>query len=373
MRVRSIAALSLAALIAAGLFYWQMRHGRIDKSAELRKAAAPVFLKFGLTDDRLVKKTVGEDVRDGVRYISSYVEYDVPRSFTWRKFEPALKAALKRPGFIIADTERTFKKDKECYTAIINYRKYDILVLKINREARRPAALPAARPAAEKAYKRPRIAIVIDDFGYSKNNLDLLFSLKQPVTLSILPEQRYTREVAALAKARGFEVILHLPLEPDRDDVVEEVDTIRTGMSEKEILLRLKKEIALVPGVYGVSNHMGSKATTDKAVMTVIIGHLKSRGLYYFDSLTSGKSVCTEVAKSLGVKSAKRDMFLDNSSNTMAIEKELSDLKEMAFKRGEAIAICHDRKNTIEVLAKELPKIAGEGVEFVRLSDLVKQ
>ena len=41
--------------------------------------------------------------------------------------------------------------------------------------------------------------------------------------------------------------------------------------------------------------------------------------------------------------------------------------------RGEAIAICHDRKNTAAVLARELPKMAGEGIEFVRLSEMVKK
>lgn len=367
MRAKFVVIVSLAVILAAGFLYWQVKHGRVDKSTELKRAIAPVFLKFGLTDDSLVKKTVEENRLSGVRYISAYVEYDVPRSFAWRNFEPALRAALKRAGFVISDTERSFKKDRECYTAIINYGKFDIFILNINRRGR-----PVA-PSVDKVFKRPRVAIVVDDFGYSKNNLGRLFSLKQPVTLSILPGQLYTREVAELARARGFEVILHLPLESERDDISEEADTIKTAMSEKEILLRLRKDIELVPGIDGVSNHMGSKATADTMVMTTIIRYLKFRGLYYFDSLTSGRSVCLDVAKSLGVRCAKRDMFLDNSNNTMAIEKQLSDLKIMAFKRGEAIAICHDRKNTIAVLVKELPEIAKEGIEFVRLSELVKQ
>lgn len=367
MRAKTFLILSLAVMLGAGLMYWQAKHGRIDKSDELKRVIAPVFLESGLTDNRLIKKVVEENRQDSVRYISAFVEYDVPRSFSWKSFESALRAALKRTAFIISDIEQSFRRDIESRTVIINYGKFDIFILKINRRGRPPA------PIVEKVHKRPRIAIVVDDFGYSKNNLDLLFSLKQPVTLSILPEQRYTREVANLAKAHGFEAILHLPLESGRDDVSQEADTIKTGMGEKEILLRLKKELELVPGIDGVSNHMGSKATADIAVMTTIIRYLKSKGLYYFDSLTSGRSVCTEVAKSLGVKCAKRDMFLDNSNNSMAIEKQLMDLKAMAFKRGEAIAICHDRKNSIAVLARELPVMAKEGVEFVRLSELVKE
>lgn len=353
--------------MTAGLFYWRANYGRVDKTAALKKVLAPVFLKFSLTDDKLVKKTVEENKLDKARYISSYIEYDVPKSFIWRNFDPALRAALKRTGFIVFNAEQSFKKDRECYTIIINYGKFDVLTLKINRKGR-----PAA-PVVEKIYARPKVAIVVDDFGYSKNNLDAFLGLKQPITLSILPEQRYTREVARLAKAHGFEIILHLPLEPDRDDVREEVDTIKTDMSEKETLLILKKEIELVPGIAGVSNHMGSKATENRATMTSIIRYLKSEDLYYFDSLTSGRSVCADVARSLGARYAKRDIFLDNSNNTAAIEKQLADLETMAFKRGEAIAICHDRKNTAAVLARELPRMDKEGIEFVRLSELVKR
>jgi polysaccharide deacetylase 2 family uncharacterized protein YibQ len=217
------------------------------------------------------------------------------------------------------------------------------------------------------------VAIVVDDFGYSKNNLETFLSLKQPITLSILPGQRYSKEIAELARKRGFETILHLPLEAENEDAHEEMDTIKTTMSEREITLRLDKEISSVPDIDGVSNHQGSKATADTAAMTAIIKHLKSKGLYYFDSLTSERSVCGDVAASLGVGFAKRDIFLDNSNNTMAIERQLLELKAMAFKHGSAIAIGHDRRNTAEILSTMLPEMAKEGIKFVRLSTLVKR
>lgn len=367
MRRAPLIILILATILVSCLIYWRVYYGKVDKSGAIKRVLAPIFLKFGLTDDRLVNKTIEENHLGNVRYTSVFMEYDAPKSFVWRNFDTALRAALKNTVFTVFDAEQTFGKYTESYNVIINYGRLDILTLKINRMGK------AVAPPIEKVHKRPKVAIVVDDFGYSKKNMDVFLGLKHPITLSILPEQRFTREVAVMAKARGFEVILHLPLESDREDVVEEVDTIRTGMGEKEILLRLKKEISSVPGIDGVSNHMGSKATADRAVMTSIIKYLKLRGLYYFDSLTSSKSVCVAVAKSLGVRTAKRDMFLDNSNNSAAIEKQLADLKALAFRRGEAIAICHDRKNTAAVLAREMPKMASEGIEFVRLSDMVKR
>lgn len=238
---------------------------------------------------------------------------------------------------------------------------------------KRAGAAAAAKQKAPvpKKGKVAKVAIVVDDFGYNMNNVNAFLKLDQPITLSVLPDQPYSAKIAGMAPQHGCEVILHLPLEPHGTKVKEEPDTIRSGMSQAEIVSRLDKEIASVPGITGVSNHMGSKATEDRELMSVILKYLKKRGLYFFDSLTSEKSVCREVAKSAGVKCAKRDIFLDNSNDVAAIEIELRNLDKLARKRGRAIAICHDRKNTVIALAKVMPEMAREGIEFVRLSEMV--
>ena len=136
-----------------------------------------------------------------------------------------------------------------------------------------------------------------------------------------------------------------------------EENTIMVSMDDSSIRSIINRDLLSVPYAVGASNHMGSKATANTAIMSSIMRYLKSNNLYYFDSLTTSKSVCTEVAKALGVGHAKRDMFLDNSNNSTAIEKQLDDLKVMAFKRGSAIAIGHDRKNTAAVLARMMPEM----------------
>jgi polysaccharide deacetylase 2 family uncharacterized protein YibQ len=192
------------------------------------------------------------------------------------------------------------------------------------------------------------------------------------LTLAILPNQRYSREVADRARSRGYEVILHLPLESWRNDVKEEAVTIRSGMSERDIDARLKKEFADVPGATGASNHMGSKSTEDKALMTSVIDYMKKNDLCFFDSFTTPRSVCREVASETGVRFAKRDRFLDNANDIPSIEKQLRDLKDIALSRGRAIAVCHDRPNTASALASVMPEMARDGIEFVYLSDMVE-
>ena len=69
---------------------------------------------------------------------------------------------------------------------------------------------------------------------------------------------------------------------------------------------------------------------------------------------------------------AKREVFLDNTNSKDYIEKQVLSLRKLAFRKGSAIAICHDRKNTIAVLNRMIPLLAADGIKFVRLSDMVK-
>jgi len=229
-----------------------------------------------------------------------------------------------------------------------------------------------AQPPVTKKFSNPRVAIVIDDFGYNMTNVDEILAIKEPLTLSILPNLRYSGRVAEAARSKGKEIILHLPLEPKASNAAEEPDTIKSSMSDDEILTRLDSEMASVPGLRGVSNHMGSKLTEDRRAMTVILKRLKEKGLYFFDSLTSEKSVCRLIASELGVPFAARRKFLDNENDVDYIKKAMLNLRRYAFKNGQAIAVCHDRKNTAKVLGEMLPQLADDGIRFVSLSKMVK-
>ena len=239
-----------------------------------------------------------------------------------------------------------------------------------------PAVKEAARKrkftSVQKRYNNPEVAIVIDDFGYNMNNLDRLFAIKRAVTFSVLPNLPYSKRIAGLASSKGYEVILHLPLESIDLAAPAEADTIKTGMGEKEILALLEKDIASVSGLSGVSNHQGSKATEDKRLMSIVLSDLKKRSLYFFDSLVTDKSVCRDAAAQWRVPYAKRDIFLDNENSPEYVEKQMLSLRRMAFKYGSVIAVCHDRKNTITVLNKMMPELAEEGIRFVYLSEMVK-
>ena len=367
-RSRQVIALIVLLIVLGGILVLRGQRAGQDRSAGLEKTISGAFLSFGLVDDNLVRKTVDQRRDRNAKYTFTFLEYNAPKAFEWNGFQAELKARLKDTPFCISRADREARRNVTVYRLAVSSGTVDVLSVMIHK-AKRAAV---TEPAAAKAVSNPRVAIVIDDFGYNLNNLNALLDIKQPVTLSVLPNQRYSGEVARRAESRGYEVILHLPLEPHRKDIAEEAGTIKSGMKANDIASRITKEIASVPGIDGVSNHMGSKATEDETLMVVGLKNIKAHKLYFFDSLTSERSVCGDVAGALGLKYGRRDIFLDNSSDIEFIEGQLNELERLAFARGKAIAICHDRKNTIAALSTVMPRMAKEGIKFVYLSELVE-
>ena len=221
-----------------------------------------------------------------------------------------------------------------------------------------------------------RIAIVLDDWGYNLADLSLLYEIKNPVTIAVLPNLQYSKQVAVKAKENGYQAILHLPLE-SKSNKSPEKDTLYCNLDNRNLTLNLRQILGSVPDIFGVNNHQGSKATEDPRVMGIVFTELRKRKLFFLDSLTTDRSVCENTAKALGVKYAKRDVFLDLPPFKLTeqqlrtyIQSRLYKLSDMAIQNGSAIGIGHDRKVTISVLADVIPRLEKKGIKFVFVSEL---
>lgn len=227
----------------------------------------------------------------------------------------------------------------------------------------------------EKGRAQPapvRVAIVIDDMGYDLEILRRLFDLDVPITISVLPYMERSAEVAEEANSRGWEVMLHLPMEPEdlaRNDPGK--GALFITMADDEVRSRLLDNMEAVPFVVGVNNHMGSRFTSDDHAMRVVLDVIKKSGVYFLDSKTSTRSVAASVARDLGIRTTSRSVFLDNRRDKEYIREQLEKLLRIAAKNGKAVAIGHPYPETIEVLLEMLPEMAGRGVEVARVSDLV--
>jgi len=218
---------------------------------------------------------------------------------------------------------------------------------------------------------RAKMAIIIDDLGLGWSGLDEILSIPRSLTMAVLAGKPDSIRQANLAKDKGYEVMLHQAMEPANDSDPGP-KAIYTGMDEEEIQELLRANLDSLPEVAGINNHMGSKATTDEAVVGPIVEVLAEKGLYFIDSGVTSDSVVTDLAKAGGVKTAKNYYFIDNVDDQKLIKENLLNLGEVALDKGEVITIGHVRENTALAIKEVIPKLEEKGISLVYASRLVK-
>ncbi len=230
------------------------------------------------------------------------------------------------------------------------------------------------RPPHRKKKVGPgTVAIIVDDMGSSLQEARALMEINVPLTFSLIPGLPKVREVADAANSRGYQVMIHIPMEPQGYPGKRlEANGLLVSQGDDEIARRMDSYVRGVPHAVGANNHMGSRFTEERQKMTVVLNQLKARSLFFVDSRTSPHSLGLSLAHTLEVDAAGRNVFLDNVQEAGAIRVQLEQLAELARKKGSAIGICHPRKSTIDALAKALPELKREGITFVPVGDLVR-
>ncbi len=240
-----------------------------------------------------------------------------------------------------------------------------------------PAAPPGTRrptPEEEEVSisSLPKLSIIIDDIGYNRRYHDLV-DLGVPITLAVIPFTPYGHDAARLAHSAGIEVMLHMPMEPQGYPASNPGESARLTTMDREVVLgKLRAALGDVPYVKGINNHMGSRFTEYTTGMIVVLEEIKKRNLFFIDSRTSPRSKGYAIAKKIGVRSARRSVFIDNVQSEEAIKRQLMKAVRLAKDNGEAIAIGHPYPATTETLRKVIPMIEKEGVELVAASALAR-
>ena len=356
-----------------------------------------------LSSELAAGKVSNRDLVGKTKHVYLEKRYWVPDAFSFDDFEKRLAKSLDKAGFKLLSVSKTAKENavkgrapagakapegakkesREEVSFLVAERSSSNPVFRltlIHRVAPKPAptagpkvpvipVLPEVKPVP--VPPRPKLAIVLDDWGYNTKNLDAVFQIGKPLTISVLPDLPYSALIAQKAKEHGLEVILHMPMEP-KAKIKLELATLRTDMSENEIRAGLSKALQTVPGAVGINNHEGSKATEDRRFMKIIFGELKNNNMFFLDSLVTNYSVCEAVAKEAGIRFVKRSVFLDNESDPAYIKKQIGKAMDLAVKNGYAVAIGHDRPNTIAALKEAVPLIESRGIEMTFVSDLAR-
>jgi polysaccharide deacetylase 2 family uncharacterized protein YibQ len=224
--------------------------------------------------------------------------------------------------------------------------------------------------AMQPVKKRPRVAIIIDDLGYDRGLASDFFGLDLPLTLSILPSAPFSKVIAKNAQKRGFELLLHMPMEPRNPNGSNPGPVVlTTHMKDGTIRNLLSKSLSQVPGARGVNNHMGSLFTEDREKMMVFLGELKKKGLFFVDSRTTPNTIGKSLSQQMGVPAVERSVFLDNDLQPDALRIQMDRLLGLSRTLGFGVGIGHPHHQTLELLREYLPRLRKE-YEVVPVSDL---
>lgn len=218
-----------------------------------------------------------------------------------------------------------------------------------------------------------KAAIVIDDFGNDLEIAKKFLELPIPITFSVIPDQKYTAQIAQLAHAHNRQVILHLPMEPlGYPQNNPGVGALLLSMSSETIENKVKSAFDSSPYFAGMNNHMGSRFTQNPTAMRIVLTEVQRRGLFFFDSSTSPQSVAYSEAKQMQLPCIRRDIFLDHDPSLTAIRSQIRTLIRRAQVEGMATAIGHPRLATWRILASESQSFSKERISVVPLGELVK-
>lgn len=234
--------------------------------------------------------------------------------------------------------------------------------------------LPQAAAGPPIVRRSGKIALIIDDFGYQDQQAVAGFiNLPFPITYAVIPGLPHSTAIARHLHRLGKAVIIHMPMEALERQVERNGYELLVDMPEKEIRRRVRQALQAVPYAEGMNNHMGSRATTNKKLLTALFAELKSAKLFFIDSQTNNDTQAFALAGQAGIATALNDTFLDNIENVTHIEQKLALLADLAAQQGYAIGIGHPYPVTLQVLREMGPQLQKEGLEFVPVRTLVQR
>lgn len=346
-------------LVVYGMYYLKGEMSLSSKVEKVDSSLYEVFYRLSVSDKDVLKKTTEEQSQNGVTWQVKKQKIKLSRRYSEGEIREAFKQLTQLGGVSFS----TRSKGSSHYSRISidghTTHEFDFIYY------------PSSQP-----FKKPRISIIVDDIGISKKVVDNLIDISNNLTFAILPNRPFSLYAAQQAKKNNLEILLHQPMEPRIDSGYTADDAgdgvLLVGQTKEDIIKTLDRNLSSVPNVVGVNNHMGSKFTQNDELMRLVLTRLKEKNLVFVDSLTTSRSKGYIIAKELGMKTARRDIFLDDKKKGKDyIRGQFRKLVRKAKKKGYSVGICHTYPQTIEVMREELGNISEE-VDIIPISKLVQ-
>ncbi|WOF73742.1 divergent polysaccharide deacetylase family protein [Parvibaculaceae bacterium PLY_AMNH_Bact1] len=345
------AALALGALVGLSAGY-----ALPDRTADLIavvdtvEAPVPGGLEAPLTSNRPMPRVLGPASAQPVMVAGSLSE---------------MIAAEAEVPHIVAEENTVLAKPETNFLDLpADFAAADVAVaLQVTQPIIEPAGLSLAEP------QRPQIAVVMDDLGLDPKSTRRAIELPAEVTLSFLPYGRASQGLAEEALARGHEVMVHIPMEPE-GDADPGPNALLIDQTSDQIASLLARQLDQFPGAIGFNNHMGSRFTADVRALLPVMREARARGMLFLDSRTSANTLAAKIGEAAGATTVSRDVFLDHAAGADGLLAQLDELENTARATGRAIAIAHPHEMTLDVLEVWARGLASKGLELAPISEM---
>jgi uncharacterized protein len=222
--------------------------------------------------------------------------------------------------------------------------------------------------------KRPRIAVVLTGLGLSESATKAAIEqLPAAVTLSFSPYTRGLERWIALARARGHEVMLDLPMEPatfPNEDPGPQA--LLTSLTPRANLDRLDWVLSRGSAYVGLAGSMGSRFTATREAVEPVLREVQARGLLFLDRHTSEESLVPALAEEIGLRHAVNSRTIDErQASRVAIDARLAQVERVALTSGFAVAMAQPYPVSIERLAEWAGDLPARGFAVAPITALV--
>ena len=370
-------------LVLGGYFYFFPKTPPPSETIDPKALAQKIYIvdqiiisqlsELNLPRRNILLQQVTERKEGDFVWKHSLLKIQCPRSLSFSAIEANFQKSITVLGKPFSSQSAQTAKSLQLKIRIHDRITHELTFVPPVLPSSKPGRLPG-EPGVPKTGLLPRIAIVIDDLGGEENAISReLLSWDIPITFSILPFVPHAKRLASEAHQRGREIIVHVPMEPHGYPRTNPgKGALLHTMSKEGLRRQLRENIEAVPYIRGVSNHMGSRLMEDPDKLKAILTELKKKDLFFLDSRTTTQSVGFQTARSLGVKSGERSVFLDHAQGEQAVMQSLELLMQTALSSGKAIGIGHPHAATITSLKKMIPRIQEKGIQIVPLSELLE-
>lgn len=246
---------------------------------------------------------------------------------------------------------------------------------KIGSGGKKPSDVYAARvPMSALDPDQPKIVLMLGGMGLNARLTERAISeLPGDISFGFAPYGTNLQAQVNKARARGHEILLHLPLEPAGYPAINPgPNTLLSDQTPEENLASLRWNMTRFAGYSGITNYMGTRFLSSPDGLRPVLADVKKRGLVFLEDAGVASSSTDAVARIVGLAVRKGEIVIDANPDPENIADALQKLEDQAKRQGIAIGTGTGLEVTIEEVARWSKDLARRGVVLVPVSAAFK-